>query len=405
MPDKHTIKTMPMFSLIEVTDEAKAKAFVELPVKLYRGNPYWVRPLDNDIRNVFDKDKNPCFREGGECVRWLLADEAGNYVGRVAAFINQKSCGLDKYKVGQMGFFECIDNQEAAFRLFDRCREWLEERGVEAMEGPVNFGERIEWWGLLIDGFEERPVYAMPYTHSYYVKFFEAYGFRDFFKQFIFRTHLVMESLSKIVVWKADRILKNPEYTVLTYGDVGKEKAIDALLEVYNKAWNLEVHGVDGITREQVEAIYKSLQPVIDKDLIYFAFYKEQPIGFFLMFPELNQAVRHLGGKMNLLGKLKFLYYLKVKKINVALGQLFGVVPEFQGKGVEAALIKRFTERIVEQNSKYKYLELNWVGDFNPPMIHLMDYIGAKAVRTFVTYRKLFREDIEFVRSADKMKG
>ena len=106
-----------------------------------------------------------------------------------------------------------------------------------------------------------------------------------------------MDSLSKIVVWKADRILKNPDYTVQTYGDIGKQKAIEALLEVYNKAWNLEVHGVDGITREQVEAIYKSLQPIIDKDLIYFAFYKEQPIGFFLMFPEINQVVRHLNGK------------------------------------------------------------------------------------------------------------
>ena len=118
-----------------------------------------------------------------------------------------------------------------------------------------------------------------------------------------------MDSLSKIVVWKADRILKNPDYTVQTYGDIGKQKAIEALLEVYNKAWNLEVHGVDGITREQVEAIYKSLQPIIDKDLIYFAFYKEQPIGFFLMFPEINQVVRHLNGKMNLWGGLKLMYY------------------------------------------------------------------------------------------------
>jgi len=392
-----------MFALVEVTDKKTEKAFIELPVRLYKNNPYWIRPLDNDIRNVFNEEKNPCFKEGGECVRWLLADEKGEYVGRVAAFINRKTCGLDKYKVGQMGFFECIDDQEAAFQLFDCCRQWLEEKGMEAMEGPVNFGERIEWWGLLVDGFQEHPVYGMPYTQPYYVKFFEAYGFLDFFRQFDFRTHLVMESLSKIVVWKADRILKNPDYVVRTYGDIGKDKAIDALLEVYNKAWNLEVHGVNEITRSEVEAIYKSLQPVIDKELIYFAFYKNQPIGFFLMFPELNQAVKHLHGKMNLLGILKFMYYLRVKKIDVALGQLFGVVPEFQGKGVEAAMIKRFTECVIEGNRGYKYLELNWVGDFNPPMLHLMEYIGAKAVRTYVTYRKLFRKDIVFVRSADKM--
>lgn len=393
-----------MYSFVEVNDAKTEQAFLELPVSLYHGNPFWIRPLDGDIRNVFDREKNPCFRHGGECVRWLLDNEKGECVGRVAAFINRKTCRLDSYLVGQMGFFECIDDEEAAFMLFDKCREWLEARGMEAMEGPVNFGERIEWWGLLADGYDECPVYAMPYTQPYYVKFFESYGFRDYFRQFTFRTHLVMENLSDIVVWKADRILKNPDYEVVTYGDIGMEKAIVSLLEVYNKAWNLAVHGVDGITRDQVESIYRSLKPVIDKDLIYFAFYKQQPIGFFLMFPEINQAVKHLNGKMDFVGILKFVYYLRIKRIRVALGQLFGVIPEFQGRGVEAAMIKRFTERIIEGGSrhKYDYLELNWVGDFNPPMVHLMSYIGAKAVRTHVTYRKLFRDDIPFVRSADK---
>ncbi len=390
-----------MFYTEEIKSKAQETAFIELPVRLYKDCPYWIRPLDQDIRNVFNPEKNPCFKYG-ECVRWLLRDEEGTCVGRVAAFVNRKTCGLDKYKVGQMGFFECIDNREAAFKLMDCCREWLESKGMEAMEGPVNFGERIEWWGLLVDGFDRYPNYAMPYTHSYYVKFFEEYGFRDFFKQYTYRNRLVMDSLAPVVVWKADRLLKNPDYSVYTYREIGKRKAIDSLLEVYNKAWNLEVHGVDGITREQVEAIYKSLRPIMDKDLIYFAYHKDQPIGFFLMFPEINQAVKHLNGKMNLWGVLKFIYYRHIRKIDVALGQLFGVVPEFQGKGVEAAMIKRFCEKIVENNSHYKYLEMNWVGDFNPQMMHLMDYLSATAAKTHVTYRKLFRDDIEFVRSADK---
>lgn len=390
-----------MYSLIEVTDKKQEDVFIQLPVELYKGNKYWIRPLDNDIRKVFDKDKNPCFKYG-ECVRWLLMNEQEKCVGRVAAFINEKTARLDSYSVGQMGFFECIDDQAAAFMLFDKCREWIEDKGLEAMEGPVNFGERIEWWGLLVDGYDQTPNYAMPYTHSYYVKFFEEYGFKDYFRQFTFRTKLMTESLSPVVVWKADRLLKNPDYTVCTYGEIGKERAIESLLEVYNKAWNLEVHGVDGITREQVEAIYKSLQPVIDKDLIYFAYFRNRPIGFYLMFPELNQVVRHVNGKLNLLGLLKFMYYLRVKKVDVALGQLFGVVPEFQGKGVEAAMIKHFCDRIVEKGSHYKMLEMNWVGDFNPPMVHLMGYLGAYAAKTHVTYRKLFRDDIEFVRSVNK---
>lgn len=389
------------FSLVEVKNRQHEDAFLQLSVKLYNGNPCWVRPLDNDIRNVFNKEKNPCFKHG-ECVRWLLEDEQGNCVGRVAAFINEKTCRLDDYPVGQMGFFECIDNQEAAFILFDKCREWVEERGMEALEGPVNFGERIEWWGLLVDGFDQTPNYAMPYTNEYYIKFFEAYGFQDYFKQFTYRSKMVMESLSPVMVWKADRLLKNPDYSVHTYREVGKQRAIDSLLTVYNKAWNMEVHGVEGITRDQVETIYKSLQPIIDKDLIYFAYFKNEPIGFYLVFPEMNQAVKHVNGKLNLPGIVKFFYYRYVRKIDVALGQLFGVVPEFQVKGVEATMIKCFCERIVEKNSNYKYLEMNWVGDFNPKMMHMMEYLSATVVKTHITYRKLFRDDIKFVRSVDK---
>lgn len=390
-----------MYSIAEVKSERQKEAFLMLPVRLYKGNKNWVRPLDNDIKNVFNEQKNPCF-EHGECVRWLLNDERGECVGRVAAFVNRKTCRLDTYAVGQMGFFECIDDKKAAFMLFDQCREWLESKGMEAMEGPVNFGERMEWWGLLVKGFDQTPNYAMPYTHPYYISFFEDYGFKDYFKQFTYRARLALESLAPVVVWKADRLLKNPDYTVLTYGDIGKEKAIESLLTVYNKAWNLAVHGVDGITRDQVETIYKNLQPIIDKNLIYFAYYQDQPIGFYLMFPELNQAVKHVNGKLNLPGILKFMYYRHIKKINVALGQLFGVVPDFQGKGVEAALIKRFCEQVVSNNSSYKFLEMNWVGDFNPQMMHLMQYLGTTIAKTHITYRKLFRDDIQFVRQADK---
>lgn len=129
------------YTIEEVENEQQAKEFLMLPVTLYKNDKNWVRPLDNDINNVFDPDKNPYFKHG-ECTRWLLRDENGVCVGRVASFIDEHTCRMDSYAVGGMGFFECIDDRKAAFMLFDRCREWLEARGMEAMEGPVNFGER-----------------------------------------------------------------------------------------------------------------------------------------------------------------------------------------------------------------------------------------------------------------------
>lgn len=388
------------YTIEEVLNEKQAKEFLVLPVSLYKGDKNWVRPLDSDITKVFDPSKNPFFKHG-ECTRWLLRDDKGKCVGRVAAFIDRDACHLDTYSVGGMGFFECINDQEAAFQLFDQCRAWLEERGMEAMEGPENFGERNEWWGLLVEGFKP-PVFQMPYTPPYYVPFFENYGFRDYFKQFIYRTRLVEESLSKVVIWKSERLLKNGDYRILSFGEMTPEQAKDAFLRVYNKAWNLNVHGVGNMDREQVDALFNTLKPVLDPNLLYFAYYKDEPIGFYIMIPELNYIVKHVNGKISGLGILKFLYYRYIKRGRVALGLIFGVAAEFQGRGVEAAMIYAFNKKVLRGKNNYDWLDLSWVGDFNPQMMHLMDYIGAHKTQTYITYRKLFREDIEFCRSADK---
>ena len=352
------------YTIEEVLNEKQAKEFLVLPVALYKDDKNWVRPLDSDITKVFDKDKNPFFKHG-ECTRWLLRDESGKCVGRVASFIDEDTCRLDSYTVGGMGFFECINDQEAAFMLFDRCRAWLEERGMEAMEGPENFGERNEWWGLLVDGFKP-PVFQMPYTHPYYVPFFENYGFRDYFKQYIYRTPMVMESLSEVVIWKSERLLKNGDYRIISYREMTPEQAKSSFLTIYNKAWNMDVHGVAGMEKEQVDVLFKTLKPVLDPDLLYFAHYKGEPIGFFITIPELNYIVKHVNGKISGLGILKFLYYRYLKPGRVALGLIFGVAAEYQGRGVEAAMIYAFCKRMIEDKKRYDWLDLSWVGDFNP---------------------------------------
>ena len=128
--------------LIEVKDDQTAKEFLMLPVHLYKNEKHWIRPLTKDINNVFDKDKNKYFRNG-ELIRWILKDNSEKVIGRVAAFINKKTVKKDNDQpTGAMGFFECINNKEAALVLFDACKSWLKERGMEAMDGPINFGDR-----------------------------------------------------------------------------------------------------------------------------------------------------------------------------------------------------------------------------------------------------------------------
>jgi len=171
--------------LIQVTDNNTASQFLQVAVQLYKSDPNWIRPLDKDINEVFDKTKNKTFRFG-EVTRWILKNDDGQLIGRIAAFINKKYKNKgDEVPVGGIGFFDCINDQAAADLLFDTAREWLQQKGMEAMDGPINFGERDRWWGLVTMRFSE-PLFGINYNPPYYKKLFEDYGFQLFFNQICF---------------------------------------------------------------------------------------------------------------------------------------------------------------------------------------------------------------------------
>jgi len=379
----------------EVSDKDLAREFVMLPVRLYKNEKNWIRPLDKDIEKVFDPKQNKYFRRG-KCNRWILQDKNGKTVGRVAAFFDRKQLKNYDQPTGGMGFFECINDKDAAYMLFDQCKIWLKEFDIEAMDGPINFGERHQWWGLLIDGFYE-PNYCMPYNFGYYRELYESYGFQLFFNQYTFRRDMSPE-LDEVVLRKAQKIISNPDYSFDHIKKRNLEKHIQEFRTVYNKSW-VNHSGVSEMSSAQARALIGKIKPILDPRLLWFAYYKGEPVAFFLMLPELNQIFKHVNGKLNLVGKLKFLYHKQMKTCHKALGTIFGVVPEHQGKGVEAAIIVEFVENNL-RNPKFQYkeLEMNWIGDFNPKMIHVVKQIGGKERKTHVTYRYLFDRSKEFRR-------
>lgn len=380
--------------VIEVSTAAHRKEFILLPVRLYKNEKNWIRPLDKDIEEVFDPKKNKYFRHG-ECIRWILRDASGKTIGRVSAFIDRKTSKSHDQPTGGMGFFECIDDRNAAFLLFNTCKNWLQERGIEAMDGPVNFGDRDKWWGLLVDGYTE-PNYCMPWTFPYYIKFFEEYGFKEYFKQYTYHRK-VEDPLSPAIAEKAERIAKNPAYSFKHIEKKHLEKYAEDFRIIYNKAW-IKHSGVKEMPKAQAMSLMKKLKPVLDEEILWFAYYEEEPVGFFIMLPELNQLFKHLNGKFHLLAKLKFLY-LKWKGVcKKMFGVVFGIVPEHQGKGLEGAIVIA-AAKVVQPKAKYTDFEMNWIGDFNPKMMHLAETVGGKIYKTHITYRKLFDETKPFKRA------
>jgi hypothetical protein len=381
----------------EVATQQHIKEFLMFPVRLYKNEPHWIRPLDKDIESVFDKKKNKTFRHG-ECIRWILVDKKGETIGRVAAFVNQKTSkkGNDQ-PTGGIGFFECVDDQEAAFMLFDTCKNWLQVRGMEAMDGPVNFGSRDRWWGLLIEGFDREPNYQCNYNFPYYVKFFEAYGFQVYFYQLTFGRK-VQGPLEQRVYEKAAITANDPDYEFRYLKKSEIAKLPEYIHTVYNKAW-ANRHENPELTLQQAKLIVKQMKPIMDRRLLYFGFYKGEPIAFYLSLPEINQIFKYLNGKLDFIGKLKFLWHQLMKTNRKAFGILFGIVPEHQGKGADGAIVEAARKVLQEEYKRYDEYEMNWIGDFNPKMINVAKQVGGEVCKRHATYRKLFDETRPFKRS------
>ncbi len=381
----------------EVKDSPSAKEFLRLPVRLYKNEPYWIRPLDKDMNELFDAKTNKAFRHG-ECIRWIAKDSNGATVGRVAAFFNKKTVNKDNDQpTGGIGYFECVENEEVAFALFDRAKEWLAGKGMEAMDGPINFGERDKWWGLLVDGFDKEPNYSCNYNFAYYQKFFENYGFKDYFQQYTYGRKTAAPFHPKIAK-KAERIFEDKDYRFEHLTKDKLEKYTDDFMTVYNKAWAKHA-GVAKMTSLQAKNAMKQIKPIMDEKIIWYGYYKDEPVAFFLLLPEVNQLFKYVNGKMDLVGKMKFLWHQWRKSCNKMFGVVFGIVPEHQGKGLEGALIMATAQMVQKDYHRYEDLEMNWIGDFNPKMIRVVEQVGGDVVKTHITYRKLFDSDRPFKRA------
>ncbi len=380
--------------LFPVLDKTSAKEFLEVPLIIYKNDPNFIRPLDKDVNDVFDTEKNKAFRFG-ECTRWVLKDEDDNLIGRIAAFVNKKYRNKgDEQPTGGIGFFECINNHEAADMLFDVAKSWLMQRGMEAMDGPINFGERDRWWGLVVEGFKP-PIYLMNYNPPYYQKLFEDYGFKNFYNQVCWHM-FVQTQLNEKFMEMDEKYNANPEFKAIHIRKNQLQKFATDFSIVYNKAW-AKHEGNKQLNKDVAYKMFKAMKPVMDEELIWFVYHNNDPIAFWVNLPELNQIFKHLNGKFDFFAKLKYLWLKKKGICNKFTGIVFGVIPEYQSKGIDHYMIVEGA-KVIQQKKQYNELELQWQGDFNPKILNISRHIGAKQSRLLTTYRYLFDRGKEFKR-------
>jgi len=369
----------------EVKDKHGERAFLRVPHMIYEGDLNWVCPLNKDIEDIFDRDQNP-FYQNGDATRWVLYDEQGMLCGRVAAFYNEKYFLQSGSKIGGMGFFECVNRPEGARLLMDTCKQWLIERKADGMDGPINFGERDRFWGLMVNGFQN-PSYLENYNPPYYRQFFESYGFQKTIEQStseITMKDFNHDRFSKI----AARVLNNPAYRFEHYRASELPHYSESFVSIYNQAWASRADFTP-MTLDRVRTVLRSLNPILVEDIIWFVYANNEPAGFYINVIDVNQIFKHMKGKLDLWAKIKFVWYKKFGRIDRCRGIVFGVIPKYQNLGLETGMIMKMYESIMRYPN-LRASELAWIGDFNPKMHSLFQALGAKTTKVHYTYRYNF---------------
>lgn len=366
--------------IVQVNTRQTRQQFLDTARIIYQEDPAWVCPLDPMVEAVFDPEKNNFFSQG-EAFRWILI-EKGKPAGRIAAFYRRDKAAQYAVPTGGMGFFECINDQTAAELLFDAAKAWLTLHGMKAADAPINFGENDSFWGLQLEGFED-PSFGMNYNPVYYKALFEGAGFVKDYDQItnILDAHKPFpERFTKIARW----VKQKPGYRFEQL-DMKRYKEYAAdFKEIYNDAW-INFENFTPLTDATIQKTFQELKPIMDPGLIWFAYVNDEPASFLLVIPDANIWFKPLKGKMDLIGKLRFLYYRHTRKANRMRAIVMGTKTAFQKHGLESALFISIKDYVLPLK-QYDEMELSWVGDFNTKMMELhqaMEPVKGKLHRTY----------------------
>jgi hypothetical protein len=360
-----------------VNNEYTLRRFVRFPWKVYRGIPQWVPPLiREEIKNL--SSSNPFFEHAE--TKLFLAKRGYLTVGRIAAIVDRNFIRTHSVKAGYFGFFEVIPDYETARVLYDRAVEWLKERGMELVLGPMNPSTN-EQCGFLVEGYECEPNFMMPYNPEYYPLFAEKYGFKKARNLLAYEVDVMNEAPEK---WtRVAELVQRRGFTVRPLDLKNFLKEVDTIQEIYNSAWK-DNWGFVPMTREEMLWIGKRLKPLTVPDLSQIVEYKGEPVGFTLNLPNYNRVLKRLNGRLGLLGIFHFFKYSK--EITDLRCMTLGVKSEYRRKGVDALL--RLESWKAARDRGFKKAEFSWILEENFPVRNMLEQIGSKIVKRYRIYEK-----------------
>ncbi len=351
---------MSEIKIKKVESKKDLNTFLKMAWKIYEGDPNWAPPVLYDKKNILNKKKNPFFKHAD--MDLFMAEKDGEIVGRIAAISNSLHNEVHNDNVGFFGFFECINNQEVANKLFDTAKAWLKERGFDAMRGPANPSVNDEY-ALLIEGFDDPPRIMMTYNPKYYMDLIDNYGFAKAKDLYAYKISNDKILKSEKLIRVADIAQRRAKMTIRPIKMNKFHEELEKVKYVYNKAWQPN-WGFVPFTDEEIEHAAKDLKPLVDPNLVLFAEIDGKTIGFALVMPDYNFIFKNINGKLFPFGILKL--FTQRKNIPWARIIILGIIPEYQKRGLDASMYMEITKR-AEARGIY-YGEASWILEDNEMM-------------------------------------
>lgn len=366
--------------IVRVQTRSELKQFIDLPWHIYSSDCMWVPPLKRQVRRLLDTRKHPFWKFSKQIL--FLARRGAEVVGRVAGIIDNNHNRYHNENAGAWGFFECRNDQEAARRLLSAVEEWVRERGMTVLRGPLNPSTNYEV-GTLIEGFEYPPTIMMPWNYPYYPSLVEGCGFqkeKDLLALKLTHQDRIGDRFHRL----AKRIKKKGKVWSRNGSKKHVESEMSLIADIYRSAW-AENWGFVPTTDEENREMAKNLLHVMEEDLTFFIYYGDEPAGVVMVMLDVNPLLKRLNGKIGITGLFKYLLYRK--EIRGLRGAVFGVKKQYRNLGLPLVAFDHLYT-VLAGNDKYDYLELGWNLEDNDAINKLELEAGAKVYKKYRIFSK-----------------
>ena len=356
--------------------------FIRAGTVVFGDDPAWVPPLDMDIRGRLTPAKNPFF-EHGDVALWT-AWRDGQLVGRTSATIDHEHLRIHEDETGFFGFFDTLDDEEAAAALINAARTWLHRRGMKRMRGPLslNMNEEV---GVLIDGFQHPPMFLMGHSRPWQDRVADAVGLEKAKDLYAWRFEVGKLPKRALRAWAA--VKEMPEVRLRTVNTDDWDGDLHTIMDIFNDAWR-ENWGWVPPTEPEIKKTGDDMKMILDKDLAFLAEVDGRPVAICIALPNVNEVVRDFGGKLGPVNLAKMLYRLKVKRPKSARLMLLGIADELRGVKKYGGLSHALYVEIAKRGEKagYEWGELSWTLEDNAPVNVGIKSMGAKIYKTYRIY-------------------